>query len=86
MRAGLIPDREILEGAVRIVMAPPDGDLTNTDIAATEMVVVAGPRGPEYSARMVLTDAERAAVAAGAPVWLTFLGLVVPFAARVDES
>lgn len=83
MRAGLIPDREIPEGARRIVMAPPDGDLTRTDIAPAEMVVVVGEHGLEYSARMVLTDEERAALAAGAPLWLTFVGLVPPFAAGV---
>lgn len=83
MRAGLIPDDEIPEGARRIVMAPPDGDLTRTDIAPAEMLLVAGEHGLQYSARMVLTDEERAALVDGAPLWLTFVGCVVPFAAGV---
>lgn len=84
MRAGLIPAEEIPAGARRIVMAPPDGDLTRTDIAPAEMLLAVGEHGPEYSARMVMTDEERAALAAGAPLWLTFVGAVVPFAAGVE--
>ncbi|GAB3429869.1 hypothetical protein [Actinophytocola sediminis] len=86
MRAGLIPSDEIPAGAHRIVMAPPDGDLTRTDIAAAEMLVVRGLHGLEYSARMMLEPAEREAIAAGAPVWLTFVGSVPPFAAEVAEQ
>lgn len=83
MRAAPIPDAEVPEGARRIVMAGPDGDLTSTDIGPAEMLLVVGANGPEYSARMVLDDEERAALAAGAPLWLTFVGLVPPFAAGV---
>ena len=85
MRAGLIPDNEIPADAHRIVMAPPDGDLTRTDIAPAEMIVQQGPHGLQYSARMVLEPGEREAIAAGAPVWLTFIGGVAPFSAHVDE-
>lgn len=86
MRAAPIPDDEVPEGARRIVMAEPGGDLTSTDIAPAEMLLVAGQHGPEYSARMVLDPEERAALAAGAPLWLTFVGLVPPFAAGVGRS
>lgn len=83
MRAGPIADDEVPEGATRIVMAGPDGDLTSTDIAPAEMVVRQGEHGLEYSARLVLDPEESAAVAAGEPVWITFIGMVPPFAARV---
>lgn len=86
MRAAPIPDDEVPEGARRIVMAGPDGDLTCTGIAPAEMLVMAGEYGLEYTARLVLDEAERAAVAAGRPVWLTFVGGVPPFAAAVDVS
>lgn len=86
MRPSVIPDAEIWQGARRIVMAPPDGDLTNDTIRPLEMLAELHEGVPTYSARCVLEGDDLETLRAGGAVWLTFYGGVVPFSVTVAES
>lgn len=83
MRPTLIPAELVWEGARRIVMSPPDGDMLNPEIAPLEMIATAGPRGVTFSARCILEDGELERLTAGGHVWITFAGHVVPFSLDV---
>ncbi|MFL6141587.1 MAG: hypothetical protein ACJ72N_06930 [Labedaea sp.] len=86
MRPSIIPDREAWQGARRIVMAPPDGDLTNDKIRPLEMVAELHEGVPVYSARCVLEPGDLDTLSAGGTVWLTFYGGVMPFSVTVAEA
>lgn len=84
MRPTPIPDAEVWEGATRLVVAAPDGDLTNPDIAPVEALVDRAPSGARnLSVRCELEDDDLAKLAAGGTVWLTFWSAMVPFAVSV---
>lgn len=86
MRPAAIPDEAIWEGARRMVIAPPDGDLTRTDIAPVEVLVDRGPDTgtPRISARCVLEDGDLEKLQAGGTVWVSFYGnQLVPFCVDV---
>lgn len=87
MRPTPIPDAEVWEGAVRRVISPPDGDLTNPDIAPVEAVIDRSPStgAVNLSVRMELEDDDLEKLAAGGMVWVTFWGHIVPFAVTVVE-
>jgi hypothetical protein len=85
MRVTTIPDNEIWAGASRIVMNPPNGDLTG-DIRACEMVAEIHQGRPAYSARCVLEDGDLETLQAGGVVWLTFYGAVMPFSVTVAPA
>jgi hypothetical protein len=62
----------------------PDGDLTNPDIAAVEMLVDPSVGGlPRFSARCVLEPGDLDKLAAGGHVWVSFYSHVVPFSVDV---
>lgn len=84
MRPAPIPATAVWEGARRVVMSPPGGDLTDPDIAPLE-VVVDRPQigGLRYSARCVLEDGDLEKLTAGGHVWVSFYGAVVPFCVDV---
>lgn len=85
MRPTPIPDAEIWEGATRIVVAPPGGDMTHPDIAPVEALVDRSPSTGHQtlSVRCVLEDDDLANLQAGGTVWVTFWGRIVPFATTV---
>jgi len=84
MRPTPIPDAEVWEGTVRRVISPPGGDLTNPDIAPVEALV--DPAAATLSVRLVLEGDDLANLQAGAPIWLTFFGSMVPWAAIVAPA
>lgn len=86
MRPAAIPDEAIWAGAHRMVIAPPDGDLTSTDIAPVEVLIdhseMAGV--PRISARCVLEDGDLDKLVAGGTVWVSFYGgQLMPFSVEV---
>lgn len=85
MRATPIPDAEVWEGAVRKVLAAPDGRLDNPDIAPVEALVDRSPStgALNLSVRCVLEDGELEQLAAGGTIWLTFWSAMVPWSASV---
>ncbi|GEP38869.1 hypothetical protein NPS01_25320 [Nocardioides psychrotolerans] len=87
MRPTPIPDAEVWEGATRLVIAAPDGDLTNPDIAPVEALVDRGPSGARnLSVRCELEDDDLAKLAAGGTIWITFWGGMVPWSASVVDA
>jgi hypothetical protein len=84
MRATPIPDAEIWEGATRRVIAPPDGDLTNPDIAPVEVLIDRVKTGLCMSARCELEGDDLEKLRAGGVVWVSFYGTqLVPFSVDV---
>jgi hypothetical protein len=85
MRPTPIPDTEVWEGATRKVLAAPDGDLANPDIAPVEALVDRSPStgALNLSVRCVLEDDDLAKLIHGGTVWLTFWGGMVPWSASV---
>jgi hypothetical protein len=72
MHAVPIRDEWVADTAQRVVIGPPDGDLTNPDIASLEVVAVDDPLGfVTLTSIWVLDDEERAAIAAGGGIMLT---------------
>lgn len=87
MRPAPIPDDAIWDGAQRVIMSAPDGDLTNAHIPPVEVLVdsvaLGGRGGLRYSARCVLEPGDLEKLAAGGHVWVSFHGGVVPFSVDV---
>lgn len=65
MRPTPIPEDEVWDGGRRLVIGPPDGDPTNTTIAAVEAIVDQDELGTSFSMRMVLDDDDVARITAG---------------------
>lgn len=85
MRPAPIPD-DVAEAhpGRRIVVTGPNGDLTGP-IPPVEAMVEEMCRGRALSVRCVLEDGDLDQLTAGAPIWLTFLGHMVPFDVRVGD-
>jgi hypothetical protein len=86
VRPGPIPDDAIWPGARRIVVGPPDGDLTNTDISPVEVLVDVGPDTgmPRISSRCVLEAGDLEKLNEGGVVWVSFYGQTLrPFSVEV---
>lgn len=86
MRPAPIPDEAIWEGARRMVIAPPGGDLTSTDIAPVEVLIDQSQDTgiPRISARCVLEDGDLAKLSAGGTIWVSFYGAqLMPFSVDV---
>lgn len=87
MRAAPIPDECVWAGAVRRVIAPPGGDLTDDTIAPCEALIERAVDGiPLFSMRCVLEDDDLEKLKDGGVVWLTLWGHVVPFALSVSRA
>lgn len=88
MRPAPIPDAALWSGAVRRVISPPDGDLTNPTIAPVEVVIEVLPDGvPCISARCVLEPGDLEKLQAGGVVWVSFYtGAIPPFALTVADQ
>jgi hypothetical protein len=87
MRPAPIPDEAIWPGAVRKVIAAPNGDLTDETIAPVE-VLMDRPEslgGVRYCVRMALEPGDLEKLQAGGNVWIAFYGAVVPFYADVTD-
>lgn len=69
-----IPDAEIWPGAVRQVIAGPDGDLTNDQIRPVEALIDMSEIGPRFSMRCELEDRDLAVLQAGGVVWVSQYG------------
>jgi hypothetical protein len=72
-------------GGRRVVIGEP-GDPTRTDVRPCEYVFTEStlyPGRPAVSALIVLDDADREAIAAGAGLWLTLDGGELPWSLRV---
>lgn len=88
MRPAPIPDEAVWEGSQRIVIGPPDGDLTSTGIAAVEAVVdVAPDTGMQrISVRCVLEPGDLEKLSGGGTVWISFYARqLVPFCVDVVD-
>lgn len=86
MRPAPIPDDAIWEGARRMVIAPPDGDMTNTSIAPVEVLLdrAQDTSIPRISARCVLEEGDLEKLQAGGTVWVSFYGnQLMPFSVDV---
>lgn len=86
MRPIPIPDAVVNErGGNRRVIGEP-GDPTRTDVRPCEYLVTASelyPGLPAVSALVELDDDDRAAIAAGARLWLTMEGGELPWSLEV---
>ena len=75
-------------GGRRVVIGEP-GDPTRTDVRPCEYVATDStlyPGRPCFRALVMLTEDERAAVAVGAPLWLTLDGGELPWSIDVAEG
>jgi hypothetical protein len=81
MRPAPIPDDALWPGSKRVVLAAPNGDLTDSKIAAVEMVAdcPGSIGGFRYSARCMLEPGDLEKLADGGHVWVSFYGGVPPF-------
>lgn len=79
MRLTPIPSEEVPKGYQTVVLAAPDGDLTNPDIAPAEMAVKQHKDSLIYSARFILEEGDIESLQEGYPIWLTLWGNVPPF-------
>lgn len=79
MRPAPIPDDQIWEGARRIVLGPPDGDITGI-VAPVEALVDCAPTlaAHRISVRCVPEEGDLDALLAGASLWISFLGAGMP--------
>lgn len=86
MRPVPIPDDVVWPGAQRVVMNPPDGDLTGP-IRAVEAVADISPSTgvPVLSVRCALEPGDLEKLAAGGHVWVSFYGGMPPFSVDVTQ-
>lgn len=86
MRPTPISDDEVWGGATRIVVAPPSGDLTDTEIGAVEALVDLTNLGKRFSMRCIPEGDEADRIQRGAPVWVEFLGEQLhPFLVEIGQ-
>ena len=83
MRPAPIAAEYVPDGARRVVVAPPDGDLTNPDIAPVEALTWQHEGARMLAVRIVPDEGDLDKLAAGGDVWLTFHGSMPPFALTV---
>lgn len=73
MRPTPIPDSEVWPGCTRRVIAPPSGDLTDTDIAPVEALIDQTDQGPRFLIRCEPEADDLAILLGGGVLWLGFL-------------
>ncbi len=86
MRPVPIPDTAIPEGARRVVVAAPDGDLTNPDIAPVEAVAEMDDGVVWYTVLLTPEGDDADKLLAGHPIVLSFAGGVPVFAVTVADT
>lgn len=87
MRPTPIPDDAIWEGAKRAIFGPPDGDLTNPDIAPVEVLLDATDTCPRrISVRCSLEPGDLEKLQTGGHVWISFYGVLIPFSVDVTDG
>ena len=79
MRPAPIPD-QVAPGTRRVVMAAPNGDLTDDNIRPVEALVTQEPDARWYTVMLVLESGDLELLKAGHPIWLSFAGGVPVFA------
>ncbi len=78
MRPAPIPD-EVAPGTRRVVVAAPNGDLTDDNIRSVETLVTQEPGGQWYTVMLVLEPGDLDLLEADQPIWLSFAGGVPVF-------
>ncbi len=78
MRPTPIPD-EIAPGTRRVVVAAPNGDLTDDNIRPVEPLVTEEAGGRWYTVMLVLEPGDLDLLEAGQPIWLSFAAGVPVF-------
>lgn len=88
MRPTVWPDEEVWDGAERVVMSAPNGDLTHEVISAVECVKWTSEvlSCHAYTLKLVLEPGDLEKLQAGDPVLLTFFGSMPPWDAQVGFS
>lgn len=87
MRPLPIPDMLVATGLERVVIG--EADPTRDDVRPCEYLVSASsmfPGRPCFYALVTLDEGERAAIAAGADIWLTLDGAEVPWSIDVAST
>ena len=79
MRPAPIPD-QVSPGTRRVVMAAPNGDLTDDNIRPVEALVTEEADARWYTVMLVLESGDLELLEAGHPIWLSFAGGVPVFA------
>jgi hypothetical protein len=75
MRPSVIPDSDIRPGSVRMVIGPPDGDLTGEGgIEPVEALIDQGELGREFWLRVVLEPGDLEALFVDGRFWLVVTG------------
>lgn len=90
MRPTVVPDGALWPGSQRIVVAAPNGDLTDPEVAPVEAVVdmtdMDGGQVVRLSVRCALEPGDLEKLAAGGHVWLSFLGRLPVFSVTVTDG
>lgn len=73
-----IPDAQIWPGARRLVIAPPDGDMTNEQIRSCEALVDIDELSPRFCMRIELEAGDLERLQADPHFWLIIRGLALP--------
>ena len=83
-----IPDELVKPGTERRVFAAPDGSLVDDAIRPCEALISRDEDTnlASIAVRLEFEPGEREAISAGAPVWLTMLGGLAPFAITVEGA
>jgi hypothetical protein len=86
MRPAPIPEDAVWEGARRVVMSAPNGDLTDSTIAPVEAVLDRSEATGAlvYSVRCVLEPGDLKALQEGGHIWVSFYGGMPPFSVSVS--
>lgn len=83
MKPTAIPSAEVWAGAERVVISPPNGDLTDDAIRAVDALVdVVEVRGHgharRFAMRIALEPGDLERLAAGEPFWLSIMAMQLP--------
>ncbi|WP_367128313.1 hypothetical protein [Saccharothrix sp. HUAS TT1] len=87
MRPTSIPAEAVWSGGKRVVLAAPDGDLTNPDIQPLEVIVDQVQIGDQavnrFNVRCALEPGDLEKLTAGGHVWVSLYGAMVPMCVDV---
>lgn len=79
MRPVPIPDELVGPTQRRVVIGPPNGDLTDSSIAPVEALLEHYQDAVLYSVRIALEPDDIIALGMGSHVWVKFWGVMPPF-------
>jgi hypothetical protein len=85
-----IQDDEVPENHIRRVIGPPNGDLTDVDIAPVEALIHREMVGKDdylvYAVKCVLEEGDLDKLKTGGFIWVEFISHVVPFRLSVEDG